>query len=272
MPTMLEQEPTESAPAQEDLLRPFLKRVATAPHSALLLDFDGTLAPFRVDPAAVRPWAGVRDLLNAIHRQGRTRVAVVSGRPARQVARQLGLQSPVEIWGLHGAERLRPDGEVEKEILPAAQIDALVSARRCVREAGMSLRLEEKWNAVVVHWRGKSPQVADMARARMLSMLTPFSEATGMALLAFDGGVELRAGRNKGGAVRLLLRSLSSHAPVAYLGDDTTDEDAFEALGARGLSILVRRVWRPTAAQVWLRPPSELRAFLRAWSRTQDSR
>jgi trehalose-phosphatase len=261
------QEHLPAAASSQQLLNTFLHRVSTAPQSALLLDFDGTLAPFRVDPASVHPWAGVRQLLDGICAQHRTRVAIVSGRPARQVTRQLGLQTPIEICGLHGAERLLPSGEIENEVLHQRQVDALRAARQLVQQAGMPLRLEEKWNAVVVHWRGKSPAVAEATRMRMLEIFSPFSEIAGMSLLMFDGGVELRAGRNKGGAVRLLLRSLPLHAPVAYLGDDITDEDAFEALGARGLSILVRRAPRPTAAQLWLRPPAELRAFLKSWLR-----
>ena len=61
----------------------------------------------------------------------------------------------------------------------------------------------------------------------------------------FDGGIELRAAsRNKGDAVRTILSELEPDTPVAYLGDDETDEDAFLALSERGLRVLVRRDWR----------------------------
>jgi trehalose 6-phosphate phosphatase len=265
MPSILEHELTPTATSNDNLLKDFLHKISAAPQSALLLDFDGTLAPFRVDPASVQPWAGVREILDRICGESRTRVAIVSGRPARQVASQLGLKTPIEIWGLHGAERLLPTGEIENEVLPQEQVEALIAARQLVHQTGLSLRLEEKWNAVVVHWRGKLPAAAERIKFRMLTILTPFTTNAGMSLLQFDGGLELRAGRNKGDAVRLLLQSLPSDAPAAYLGDDATDEDAFEALGDRGLGILVRTVWRPTAAQLWLCPPAELRAFLKAW-------
>jgi trehalose-6-phosphatase len=52
---------------------------------------------------------------------------------------------------------------------------------------------------------------------------------------------------------------------VAYLGDDSTDESAFQAMQGRGLTILVRPIWRETAAQLWLQPPDELRDFLGLW-------
>ncbi len=53
--------------------------------------------------------------------------------------------------------------------------------------------------------------------------------------------------------------------PMAYLGDDVTDEDAFAAVGNRGFSILVRTEVRESAARFWLRPPAELLEFLDDW-------
>jgi trehalose-6-phosphatase len=58
---------------------------------------------------------------------------------------------------------------------------------------------------------------------------------------------------------------------VAFLGDDLSDEAAFRAvrrIGKRGLSVLVRREFRETAAEIWLRPPGELLIFLERWGQT----
>jgi trehalose 6-phosphate synthase/trehalose 6-phosphate phosphatase len=60
----------------------------------------------------------------------------------------------------------------------------------------------------------------------------------------------------------------AADAPVAYLGDDLTDEAAFSAVNrACGphLSVLVRSKHRATAAEAWLKPPAELRTFLERW-------
>jgi trehalose-6-phosphatase len=60
---------------------------------------------------------------------------------------------------------------------------------------------------------------------------------------------------------------------VAYLGDDLTDEDAFAAVGDRGLSFLVRGEARASNARYWLRPPEELLEFLDGWlASAKDSR
>jgi len=250
----------------------FLALVASARQSALLLDFDGTLAPFRIDPAKVRPWAGVTALLGDIQQAGPTRIAIISGRPAKDVALQLGMPSPPEIWGLHGAERMTPDGHVEIDNLHPQHRAALNAAKLSLQTADTTgLRLEEKWNAIAIHWRGKSEHFTRIARERMSALLSPFGNEAGMKLLQFDGGIELRAGRDKGDAVRMLLAEMPSEAPVAFMGDDITDEDAFRALKGRGLGILARRDWRPTLAQVWLRPPLQLRGFLAAWLRALQS-
>jgi trehalose 6-phosphate phosphatase len=253
----------------EAQLDQFLRSVALAPESALLLDFDGTLAPFRVDPLRVRPWAGVPELLDRIQTAGRTRLALISGRPTREIAMLLGMQRTPEVWGLHGAERLLPDGRLEVQELPQRWRQALAAARAALDGSGLpgalGLRVEEKVNAVVVHWRGKSAQSAQVARERIVGVLQPIAEEGALEMMLFDGGVEVRCGRDKGDAVRLLLAELGPDAPVAYLGDDATDEHAFEALGRKGMSVLVRRAWRPTAAHAWLRPPGQLREFLSRW-------
>lgn len=249
------------------ILEDFLQSLALAERSALLLDFDGTLAPFRIDPSKVRPWAGVSELLCEIERTGRTRIAIVTGRPAREVASQLGVRHTPEIWGLHGAERLYAHGRLEQEELAPVQLEILETCRSAIPGARLGVRIEHKWNAVVVHWRGMSAQSAQASRRRVLEIFRPFATTTGVKLLPFDGGLELRAGRNKGDAVRIILDEISGNTPVAYLGDDATDEDAFRTLAGRGLGVLVRREWRPSAAQAWLRPPAQLREFLATWLR-----
>jgi trehalose-phosphatase len=179
-----------------------------------------------------------------------------------------------EIWGLHGAERRYPDGTIEQQELRPQQAEALAEARAkilaSIPSSHPDFRLEEKHNSVGVHWRGvHAPDgvaaALEAAKDKITAMLEPYGSHAGLQLLRFDGGLELRAGRNKGDAVGLIVDEIPKTAPVAYLGDDVTDEDAFRALEKRGLAILVRRHWRPTEAPVWLRPPVQLRRFLRDW-------
>lgn len=260
---------TGPAAIVEEKLDVFFGRFAGAAASLLLLDFDGTLAPFRVDRFKARPWSGVRGLLNRIQKQKKTRIVMISGRPAEEIGPLLDLETPPEIWGLHGAERLYPDGRRVLETIPAelrARLDEL-SAQLCQDSFGGLL--EEKPNAVVMHWRGAAPEKARQIEMRTRELFEPLTLIDGLNLLEFEAGLELRAGRNKGGAVKAILAEVNAGAPVrlptAYLGDDLTDEIAFAALKGRGLGVLVRREWRETVADIWLKPPEQLREFLRLW-------
>ena len=239
-----------------------------------MLDFDGTLARFRVDRFKARPWAGVRELLGRIQEQGRTRMAVVTGRPAAEIAPMLGLEPPLEVWGLHGAERLYPDGRRElEEAVPAVRLK-LEELRESLQRDSLGGLFEDKANGVVMHWRGASRRKAEQIERRTRALFEPLTRMEGLALLEFDQGLELRVGRNKGGAVEAILAEAGAgvgsrtDCPAAYLGDDLSDEAAFRAvnrIGRRGLSVLVRREWRETAAAVWLHPPGDLKGFLERW-------
>lgn len=267
MTTAVEEVLEQAAPEAESKVRldTFFSRLAAARQSALLLDYDGTLAPFRVDASKARPWAGIEPLLDAIGECERARVVFVTGRPAHSAARLLDLKHRPEIWGLHGAEHLMPDGTLERMPQDDAAIEAIEEARKVIEAANLGFRVEHKPNSVGVHWRGKAFESSRSAQERALELMERYTHVPTVKLLRFDGGLELRAGNHKGDAVKAIRSELSHDAAIAYLGDDTTDEDAFEALGDEGLSALVRKKWRPTAARVWIRPPRELRRFLRRW-------
>lgn len=253
----------------QETMKQFFKGFAGAAASLLLLDYDGTLAPFRVDRFQAVPWVGVRELLNRIQNQKKTRIEVVSGRPAAEIVQLLQLDTPPTVWGLHGAERLNPDGSRELESTPPetqAHLDKVKSKLRGNTFGGL---FEAKPNAAVMHWRGASPRKAKEIEKLTRTLFEPLAQIKGLQLLEFECGLELRAGRDKGSAVTTILDELgvdgAAKIPAAFLGDDITDEAGFAAMRGRGLSVLVRRAWRKTNADVWLKPPEELRRFLEMW-------
>jgi len=249
-------------------LREFFSSFPGTSTALLLLDYDGTLADFRIDRFKARPWAGVRELLDAIQKQKKTRIAVVTGRPATEIPPMLALETPVEVWGLHGAERLYSDGRRELEVEAPAVRQALQDLRTRLKRDPLGGLFEDKPNAAVMHWRGRSPDEAKGIEKRTREIFEPLAKLDGLRLLEFSAGLELRAGRDKGGAVREIIREAGTDAPITYLGDDLTDESAFQAVNeakASHLSVLIRRAPRKTEADVWLKPPKELREFLGMW-------
>jgi trehalose 6-phosphate phosphatase len=254
---------TAEAKSQVEAL---LKAVSRAPQSLLMLDYDGTLAPFRNHPEQALPYPGVSPLLQEIVRTGRTRVVIISGREANEVIPFLEIAPRPEIWGLHGLQRLKPDGSVELPLLDQRTVSELASAENWLRYQHLEHTAEYKTGSIAVHWRAMEEQEAEMVRGRVLMGWRPLAKYTRLDLLEFDGGVEIRAHKaDKGDAVRTLLNEIDPGTPTAYLGDDITDEHAFQAVNCRGLSVLVRPRWRKTAAQMWLKPPDELLDLLQRW-------
>lgn len=244
-------------------LRDALRR---ASQRVLLLDYDGTLAPFHVEPGKAVPYPGVRTLLDKLLRKPGLRLAVITGRWTKDLLPLLGLEAGVEIWGSHGLERLHPDGRYEVAAMDETLLQGLVSADEWIEAAALRGRIEKKPGSLAMHWRGFDEDVVTDIRERVRPEWKCIAEAWGLDLLDFDGGLELRVPiRNKGDAVRTILEETSGRAAVAYFGDDRTDEDAFRAIKGKGWGVLVREQWRPTEADIWIQPPGELLSLLGEW-------
>src|SRR5438552_18809169 len=244
----------------------FFKSLTAAKQGVLMLDYDGTVAPFSRDRRHASPYPGIPELLAEIMRTCSTRLIIVSGRSARDIPRLLGIQPPPEIWGSHGVERLYPDGRYEEIDVNDEALQALGEAEVRLDEQCLGPHIEVKLAAVAVHWRGLDSSETLKVRSRAYRTLKPMTSRADLTLAEFDQGVELRLrSANKGEAVRHFLQDLDRRIPVAYLGDDVDDENAFRVLYGCGLTVLVKPKCRFTAAQMWLSPPAELIGFLNDW-------
>lgn len=232
-----------------------------------MLDYDGTLAPFRKNRRQAFPYPGVSLLLEGIIRSGRTRVVIISGRYIQEIVLLLGIDPSPEIWGLHGLQRLQPDGQPELLPVSDSTVKALAAAEKELHRLHLQHLAEFKEASIAVHWRGlRSGEAASVLR-RVLASWRPIAQSECLHMLEFDGGLEICAPEaDKGGAVRTILSEVDPDTFCAYLGDDATDEYAFQAIDGQGLSILVRPQWRDTLARSWLKPPEELIDFLTGWS------
>src|SRR5688500_11893569 len=202
----------------------FESRIARAKARVLMLDYDGTLAPFHVRPDLAVPYPEALARLREIARAGGTRVVVVSGRPAAEVPPLLDLAPRPEIWGSHGRERLLPDGARVVEEPAASARQALEQAARAVAHTtAQGARVEVKPASIALHWRGLADAVAQRVRAEALQRWQPIAGSAALELLPFDGGMELRAsGHTKANAVQAVLAETGEDSAIAYLGDDIT--------------------------------------------------
>ena len=244
----------------------FYERLRASPHRLLMLDYDGTLAPFTTDRDRARPWPSIVEPLRALFAHPRCRTVIVSGRGVRDLLRLLPFDPLPEIWGSHGWERRLPDGTMTPPPLDDRVAALLEREWQWLTSLFPASQTERKPASVALHWRGFDPEVQATLSALARKRWRHASDEAAVERHAFDGGMELRAsGRNKADAVRALLAEYDDPPVAAYLGDDRTDEDAFAALAGRGLRVLVRPEARETQADIHIRPPDELLRFLEQW-------
>lgn len=215
--------------------------VARAARTVVGLDFDGTLAPIVDDPerAHIHPGAAevLADLAPSV-----AAIAVVTGRPARQVLALGGLEevgdalaargTSLHVLGQYGNERWSSS---QRRIVSPRPPAGLASFER---ELPRTLRLldavdafvEDKGLAVAVHTRRMDDP--DAAFARLLEPVRDLAEENGLIVEPGRNVIEVRsAGMHKGMAVRRLVEETAAEGFV-FAGDDLGDIEAFEALGA----------------------------------------
>lgn len=246
----------------------FCARVRAARSRVLMLDYDGTLAPFRIQPAEARPYPGMMSLLELIQDAGHTRLIVVSGRWTNDLIPLLSLKRMPEIWGSHGWERLDAHGRYSLIPVNDEARKILIMADQWMQRAEkFGARCERKPVGMALHWRGLSDEKISQIRNIIFEDGRELERAN-LYWQDFDGGIELRPiGWDKGKVVETLVAEAGADAVFAYLGDDLTDESAFEAMPERGIAVLVRKEFRPTTADLWLQPPAEVSEFLTLWHR-----
>lgn len=245
----------------------FFEDLTNTKQRVLILDYDGTLAPFRIERDQAVPYPGVREVLNSILKTGTCRMVLVTGREVKKLIPLLGLSRIPEIWGSHGLERLLPDNRYEVSDIGESPLRGLSEAHAWAESKGLQDLCEQKPGCLALHWRGIGVAKIKEIRDKIIKNWLHIAQDTGLALHEFDGGLELRVPvKNKGSAVRTILSEMGVDSVAAYLGDDLTDEDAFSAMDEKGLRILVRKEFRQTNADLWLRPPEELLGFLKNWN------
>jgi trehalose 6-phosphate phosphatase len=239
----------------------------------LLLDFDGTLAPIVDRPELAAIPDATRAALDRLLAAPGVVAAVVSGRgmaDARERARIPGIayagNHGMEIEG-PGVHRVHPEAQAARP-----QLEAVMAAVGPALAAVPGAFVEDKGLTLSIHYRLAPPHLVERVREAV------HGAADGRDGLRVTEGkmvleVRPRVEWDKGRAVLFLLDHLRppEGAPVLYLGDDTTDEDAFRALaswpgGGEGV-LVAESPPAATAARAYVRSPEEVGALFEALAR-----
>lgn len=215
---------------------------AVVPHAipqlAIFIDFDGTLVELAETPDSIDVPQNLASELERAARELDSAFAVITGREIADIDRFLApLHLP--IAGAHGTQRRRADGFVETvDAAAMSGAEEIAQAIEPIVTAHPGLVMEAKEGAVALHYR-QAPELEGAARSAMEEALLNVADFT---LISGKMVFEARpSGVNKGEALRAFMREepFLGRTPI-FIGDDTTDEDAFIAaqeLGGVGIKL-----------------------------------
>ncbi|GJZ39296.1 probable trehalose-phosphate phosphatase 2 [Tanacetum coccineum] len=253
---------------------------------AVFLDYDGTLSPIVSDPERAFMSDQMRAAVREVSKHFPT--AIISGRSREKVYSFVKLNE-VYYSGSHGMDTMGPASKNKscddkyhyktvneegnefivfqpaKDFLPEIEKMLIEMNERTNNIEGVAI--EDNRFCLSVHYRHVKDEDYQRLEQQVESMLVnhpEFHMTRGKKVLEIRPSIEW----NKGHAVEYLLENLglddSKNVLPIYIGDDTTDEDAFKALRERGegYPILVSSRPRKTMAFHSLRDPSEVLSFL----------
>ena len=232
----------------------------------VLLDFDGTMSEIVNDPAAATLVAGAATTLKSL--AARCPVAVISGRSLADIQARIGVPG---IWyaGSHGFELISPDGLRHQNEAGVKAVRALADAASELKDrlAGIDgVLVEDKRFSVAVHYRNVAAERVDVvtAIARRIGQRDNLRVTGGRKVIELRPNVDW----GKGKTVEWIVDRVDEPAlllPI-YIGDDLTDEDAFDAIRHKGIGIAVRHSEagdRRSSARFALDDPDAVCRFLR---------
>lgn len=240
---------------------------------AVFLDFDGTMSEIVSDPAMGSLVDGAASALSRL--AAHCPVAVISGRDLADIQARIGLPG---IWyaGSHGFELVGPKGQYyqnEAALAAAADLARAVPLIEDRLQGVAGVLLEHKRFGVAVHYRNVEADRID----EVVGAVGETARQLGLRVTNGRKVTELRpdVDWDKGRALLWVLDHVAGKnvSPV-YVGDDLTDEDAFDVLPADGIGIVVRNSEdgdRFSAAQLAVNGPSEVRDLLQQLADRLDS-
>lgn len=213
---------------------------AKARHRLLLLDYDGTLAPFVDDPSGASPSPRIVGLLSSLAKSSRNRVVLMSGRSKDDLALWFS-----DLWltlvAENGAWVCPPGKGIWQATIP---LDTRWKERlrpifeRFVNRIPGSL-LEEKETSLVWHYRRVDLQTGRTAARELIDTLTNLTANLELVVFIGNRTVEVRSSRVSKAAY--YQTELASEKPefVLAIGDDGSDENLFAAIPPESVSIRV---------------------------------
>lgn len=252
--------------SSRDALRGFLKRQSLF----IFLDYDGTLTPIVKTPERAVLAERTKKILRALAALKNVRVAVISGRMLGDLKKRVGLHG-ITYVGNHGLEGGGGGVNFKKR---SAERYKKTLRRICSQlevDVGYisGVIIEDKGLTLSVHYRLVRNTDLKYFHSALRNVITPYRQQKTVVVRGGKKVYEVRPAFcwDKGMAVLWLLSRYRKgmgcqDSSVLYIGDDTTDEDAFLALKTKGLTVFVGKPGK-SFARYFVRNTQEVIRLLR---------
>jgi trehalose 6-phosphate synthase/phosphatase len=209
-----------------------------AARKLIVLDYDGTLVPFVNDPASALPEPALKELLQKLSRTEGVELAIVSGRDRDFLESVLGFLD-ISIFAEHGALR-RVKGKWQslyrKDLSWQPEIIRIMKE---ITDNTPGSHIEKKKTSLVWHYRSTDRWLADLRATQLVNKLIYPCTRRQLHLMRGDKIVEVKPSEyTKGSAIKNFFNS-GNYDFILAAGDDTTDEDMFDALPDGAVTIKV---------------------------------
>jgi len=226
----------------------------------ILLDYDGTLAPYQKLPSMAAPSMELMDLLKQLTREPSNEIVIISGRDVNTLEKWLG-KLPLNMIAEHGAcvkfrgeqwrEQVAINTEWKDQVRPLMQL----FVDRC---AGSFI--EEKKSTLAWHYRNTNQELGFMRSRELRNALLQLTANTPLQVVDGNKVLEVRmVGVDKGMAALSMITGFEPDF-ILCIGDDATDEDMFKVMRDKAYTIKIGRA--NTSAQYTILSQKDVFPFL----------
>ncbi|MEO5977535.1 MAG: trehalose-phosphatase [Chryseolinea sp.] len=230
----MEQMRPEAANTTGDLVR----RYTESQRRLILLDYDGTLAPFAYRPEDATPSKETLQLLHTLAFDERNHVHIVSGRQHSFLERWLNIRN-VTLISEHGAGVRQKNSEWVFKTMDESWKPAITQILKDFCSSSPGSFIENKRFALVWHYRMMDSELGLVRSKEVLDIIMPIAKQANLDVLSGSRVIEVKPNYiNKGLAISRILEQ-NKYDFIIAVGDDKTDEDMFKVLPDSAYTIKV---------------------------------
>jgi trehalose 6-phosphate synthase/phosphatase len=226
----------------------------------IILDYDGTLSPFRKNPEDASPDAAILNILKDLVADTRNNVVISSGRDHLTLEKWFGSMN-ISMAAEHGAYYKNTGGWQHN--LPDSKPwnNEITDILQLFVEKTPKSMIEEKETTLVWHYRNVDAWLASLREQQLINALIEPCTRLGLQIMRGNKIVEVKSPSHTKGSEAKRLMTLDKYDFVMAIGDDTTDEDMFKALPETAYTIKIGKMSQ--VARYNLRSQSKTLPFLR---------